>query len=122
GVRDILYEPLVQLPICQLHLSRLKQVFGDVVDNLLVSIESRVAAVEQRVRINRADNRFLCLQRNAARQQSGRQWEMKATMASGVMRCALKGQERMDGRYGSQVCGANANLGAVRTIGSVIGD
>src|SRR5437879_8702469 len=61
-VRVMLDVPLGQVSVGQLPVSRLKQIFDDVVGNLLVGIEARVAAVEQRVRIARADNRFLCLQ------------------------------------------------------------
>jgi hypothetical protein len=43
-------------------------------------------------------------------------------VASGMMRRALESQERVDGRYGRRVCGANANLSAARTSGSVIRD
>src|SRR5206468_10635065 len=79
GVWIVLDIPLGQVLVCQLPMPGPKQVFYDVVGNLLVRIELRVAAVEQGVRIVRAENGFLCVQRNAACQQSGRQWEGKAT-------------------------------------------
>ncbi len=43
-------------------------------------------------------------------------------MASGVMRGALECQERMDGRYGSRVRGANTNLGPAGTSGGFVSD
>ena len=67
--------PLRQVFVCQLPVPRLKQVLYDVVGGLPVRIELRVAAVEQGLRIARADNGFLRVQRNAAGHQSDGKWQ-----------------------------------------------
>src|SRR5205809_2553560 len=71
GVRIVLDVPLRQVLVCQLPMPRLKQVSYDVIGGLLVRIELRVAAVEQRLRIARAANGVLSVQRKAAGHESG---------------------------------------------------
>jgi len=61
GVRVVLDITLRQILVCQLPVPRLEQIFDDVVGHLLVRVELWVTAVEQRIRIARADNRLLRL-------------------------------------------------------------
>src|SRR5437588_450914 len=63
----------------QLPVPRLEQVPYDVVGGLLVPIELRVAAVEQGLRVGRAGDGFLCVQRKAAGHESGGKWEWETT-------------------------------------------